>query len=132
MSEQEVEAKQRGIIEGENLREAQSRSRHVEELLIGRVAGVRVEELAGGGIRVTIRGPGSIYGDNSPLYVVDGMPVRSHHGGLRGINPRDVESIRVLKDPADTTLYGVAGMNGVVLIQTVGASGKQGLRPIRD
>ncbi|NBB85161.1 MAG: TonB-dependent receptor plug domain-containing protein [Bacteroidetes bacterium] len=128
----EIDAQQRSEVTGENLKTAKARSQKVEQLLIGRVAGVRVEELPGGGIRVTIRGPGTIYGDTSPLYIVDGMPVESQGGGLWGINPRDVESIRVLKNPADTAIYGVRGMNGVVLIRTIGASGRHGIQPTRE
>lgn len=128
----EIDARQRSELTGEDLEMAKARSRQVEQLLIGRMAGVRVEELAGGGIRVTIRGPGTIYGDTSPLYIVDGMPVESQGGGLRGISPRDVESIRVLKNPEDTAIYGVRGMNGVVLIRTIGASGRHGLHPTRE
>jgi len=128
----EIDAQQRGELTGQDLETAKARSHQVEQLLIGRVAGVRVEELPGGGIRVTIRGPGTIYGDTSPLYIVDGMPVESRRGGLWGINPRDVESIRVLKNPEDTALYGVRGMNGVVLIRTIGSSGRHGLHPTRE
>lgn len=128
----EINAQQRGELTGENLNTAKVRSQQVEQLLIGRIAGVRVEELPGGGIRVTIRGPGTIYGDTSPLYIVDGMPIESRRGGLWGINPRDVESIRVLKNAADTAIYGVRGMNGVVLIRTIGASGRHGIHPTRE
>jgi TonB-dependent SusC/RagA subfamily outer membrane receptor len=39
-------------------------------------------------------------------------------GGLSGINPYDIESIRVLKDAADITMYGVRGANGVIVIKT--------------
>jgi len=128
----ESDAPQRTELTGENLKAAKTRSQQVEQLLIGRVAGVRVEELPGGGIRVTIRGPGTIYGDTSPLYIVDGMPVESRGGGLWGVKPRDVESIRVLKNAADTAIYGVRGMNGVVLIRTIGSSGRHGIQPTRE
>jgi TonB-dependent SusC/RagA subfamily outer membrane receptor len=90
----------------------------IEEILKGRVAGVTVTE-ADGGIAVRIRGQTSIYGSNEPLYVLDGVPITPGPGGsLVGISPYDIESIKVLKDPADTALYGMRGANGVIEIRT--------------
>jgi TonB-dependent SusC/RagA subfamily outer membrane receptor len=64
---------------------------------------------------VRIHGIGSINA-NSPLYVVDGVPLQ---GNINAINPNDVESVQVLKDPAETAMYGVRGANGVILIKTI-------------
>lgn len=90
----------------------------IEEILKGRVAGVTVTQ-GEGGIAVRIRGATSIYGSNEPLYVLDGVPITPGPGGsLTGISPYDIESIRVLKDPADTALYGMRGANGVIEIKT--------------
>lgn len=90
----------------------------IEEILKGRVAGVTVTRVDGG-IAVRIRGATSIYGSNEPLYVVDGVPIQPGPGGsLVGIDPYDIESIEVLKDPADTALYGMRGANGVIVIKT--------------
>jgi TonB-dependent SusC/RagA subfamily outer membrane receptor len=90
----------------------------IEEILKGRVAGVTVVE-TDGGIAVRIRGQTSIYGSNDPLYVLDGVPITPGPGGsLVGISPYDIESIKVLKDPADTALYGMRGANGVIEIRT--------------
>lgn len=89
----------------------------VEELLKGRVAGVEVIE-TGNGFKVRIRGQQSMTGDSQPLYVVDGMPMTPGPDGLVSINPRDVESIEVLKDASSTAIYGVRGANGVILIKT--------------
>jgi TonB-dependent SusC/RagA subfamily outer membrane receptor len=90
----------------------------VEEILKGRVAGVTVTR-TDGGIAVRIRGATSIYGSNEPLYVLDGVPMQPGPGGsLTGIDPYDIESIEVLKDPADTALYGMRGANGVIVIKT--------------
>jgi TonB-dependent SusC/RagA subfamily outer membrane receptor len=89
----------------------------VEELLKGRVAGVEVIE-TGDGFKVRIRGQQSLSGDTQPLYVVDGMPMTPGPDGLVSINPRDVESIEVLKDASSTAIYGVRGANGVILIKT--------------
>ncbi|MEM1125428.1 MAG: TonB-dependent receptor plug domain-containing protein [Bacteroidota bacterium] len=91
----------------------------VEQLLQGRVAGARVFRNASGGLVVQIRGATSIRGNSQPLFVIDGLPVRpGPDGALYGINPRDIESIRVLKNAADTAMYGARGANGVVVVQT--------------
>ena len=90
-----------------------------EELLTGRFAGVRVLRLPNGGVAVRIRGGTSVVGSNEPLYVVDGLPIEPGPGGaLTGINPSDITKIEVLKDIGSTSLYGVRGANGVVLIST--------------
>ncbi len=89
----------------------------IEELLMSRFPGVQVTRTPDGGIAVRIRGATSIHGSNEPLYVIDGVSIRpGPGGGLAGINPYDIESIEVLKDPAGTTMYGVRGANGVVVI----------------
>jgi TonB-dependent starch-binding outer membrane protein SusC len=105
------------VVDGDDLKgipEAQ-----LESLLVGRVAGVQVIRLAGGGISVRIRGQGSITGDNEPLYVVDGMLVQATADrGLYWLNPADIRRIEILKDPSTTSMYGMRGANGVVLITT--------------
>ena len=91
----------------------------IEELLMSRFPGVQVTRAPDGGIAVRIRGTTSIYGSNEPLYVIDGVPIRPRPGGaLFGINPYDIASIKVLKDAASTTMYGVRGANGVIVITT--------------
>jgi TonB-dependent SusC/RagA subfamily outer membrane receptor len=95
----------------------QNANQPIEKVLQGRIAGVTVSQ-APGGISVRIRGGTSIYGNNEPLYVLDGVPIQAGPGGtLTGINPYDIESIRVLKDPADTAMYGARGANGVIIIK---------------
>ena len=89
----------------------------LEELLIGRVAGVTVRQ-GPGGFSVRIRGTSSILGSNEPLYILDGMPYSPGPDGLIAINPFDVASIEVLKDAASTSFYGVRGANGVIVITT--------------
>lgn len=91
----------------------------IENVLQGRIAGVTVLRAPDGGIAVRIRGAASIYGNSEPLYVVDGMPIQpGPNGSLTGISPSDIESIQVLKDPAETAMYGVRGANGVIVIKT--------------
>ena len=90
----------------------------LEKVLQGRVAGVTVIR-TGDGIAVRIRGGSSVYGNNQPLYILDGMPIQpGPNGALSGLNPYDIESIKVLKDAADTAMYGIRGANGVIVIKT--------------
>ncbi len=94
----------------------------IEQLLMGRAPGVIVGRTADGGISVRIRGPASFYASGEPLYVIDGSPIEAGPGGaLSGINPWDIESIQVLKNPGDTAIYGMRGVNGVIIIKTKGS-----------
>jgi TonB-dependent SusC/RagA subfamily outer membrane receptor len=91
----------------------------LEQLVAGRVAGVRVTRAPGGGISVQIRGRSSLVLSNEPLFVVDGVPISpGPNGTLSWLNPHDVASIEVLKDAASTAMYGVRGGNGVIVIKT--------------
>jgi len=91
----------------------------VEQLLEGRFPGVEVIRTRDGGFLIRIRGRSTILGDQEPLYVVDGIAVQVEPGhGLDFLSPADIERIDVLKDPAETSMYGVRGANGVVLITT--------------
>ena len=97
---------------------AGSRVTRVEDLLQGRVAGVVVSRNRSGAMAVRIRGVQSLYGDDEPLFVVDGMPLLSGASSLAGIAPQDVDRIDVLKDAGATAIYGSRGGNGVILIKT--------------
>ena len=91
----------------------------IEKVLMGRFPGVSVTRAADGGVVVRIRGTTSIYGSNEPLYVIDGIAIQpGPDGSLAGINPYDIATIEVLKDAADTAVYGVRGANGVIVIKT--------------
>jgi TonB-dependent SusC/RagA subfamily outer membrane receptor len=91
----------------------------IEKVLEGRVSGVDVSQSPDGGIIVRIRGAASGYGNAAPLYVVDGQVIEAGpSGSLSGINPYDIESIKVLKDPASLTMYGSRAANGVIVIKT--------------
>ncbi|SMO60013.1 TonB-dependent receptor plug domain-containing protein [Solitalea koreensis] len=91
----------------------------------GRVAGVDVT-----GNTVTIRGVHTVFGNTSPLVVLDGAEVDV--GWLRAVNPIDVESIEFLKGPS-AAIYGMRGSNGVIAIYTkrgnflTGAYSKKGM-----
>ena len=66
---------------------------------------------------IRIRGERSLTASNDPLYVVDGVHIMSA-SGIETINPRDIESIDILKDASATAIYGSRGANGVVIITT--------------
>lgn len=101
--------------------------KRVEELLVGRFPGVHVFPTPNGGFSVRIRGAATV-GDREPLYVVDGMPVEVTPGrGLDWLDPADIARIDVLKNPAETSMYGGRGANGVILITTT----KNDQRPLR-
>lgn len=88
----------------------------VTQMLQGRASGVVVgnDNSPGGGTMVRIRGFGSV-NNNSPLYVIDGVPTQ---GTLNQINPNDIESMQVLKDASAASIYGARAANGVVIITT--------------
>lgn len=64
---------------------------------------------------ILIRGINSINASNEPLYILDGM---RYNGPLSMINPNDIESVEVLKNPSETSIYGIQGANGVIVIKT--------------
>lgn len=87
------------------------------EAITGKLAGVQIAATEGSPdaeIRIRVRGGGSITGDNTPLFIVDGFPVES----ISDIPPSDIESIDVLKDASSTAIYGSRGANGVIIITT--------------
>ena len=107
------------------------------DALMGKVAGLSINNSAtgaGGSTRVVLRGNSSLSDNNSPLYVVDGVPYDNggtpgadqaglwgsidHQGGAFDINPEDIESVSVLKGATAAALYGSRAGNGVILITT--------------
>jgi iron complex outermembrane receptor protein len=90
-----------------------------EELLEGRFPGVGIVRTISGGFVVRMRGIGTFLGRSDPLYIVDGTPTEVNpQRGLDWLNPGDIRRITVLKGPPETSLYGVRGANGVVVIET--------------
>ncbi len=89
------------------------------EALQGKAAGVDIttSERPGTLGSVRIRGNRSLTASNSPLYVVDGVPLMSA-SSIETLNPRDIESIDVLKDASATAIYGSRGANGVIIVTT--------------
>ncbi|RAV28439.1 SusC/RagA family TonB-linked outer membrane protein [Sinomicrobium soli] len=91
-------------------------SNTVEKALQGRVPGVQVESAGGdpgSGVRILIRGTGSL-GNNNPLYIVDGVQVSD----INNLNPMDIASMDILKDASAAAIYGSRAANGVVIITT--------------
>lgn len=86
--------------------------------LEGRVAGLTISSntnaIANAPQSIVIRGTNSISSKNEPLYIIDGVPVKSN--ALAKINPNDIQDIKVLKDSAATSLYGAKAANGVLII----------------
>jgi len=104
-----------------------------DQLLQGKVAGVRITNAGGqpdAAPNIRIRGGSSLSGNNSPLIVIDGVPL--DNSGVAGvgnplslINPNDIESFSVLKDASATAIYGSRASNGVLIITTKkGTSGE--------
>lgn len=95
------------------------------EALQGKAAGVDIttSERPGTIGDIRIRGNRSISAENGPLYVVDGVPLMSA-SAIETLNPRDIESIDILKDASATAIYGSRGANGVILVTT--KQGKSG------
>ena len=109
--------------------------------LAGKAAGVQINKNSsgiGGSAKVSLRGIRSAFGDNQPLYVIDGVPMlnigteqaysaiggtanagnRDGGDGISNLNPEDVESISILKGAPAAALYGSQAANGVILITT--------------
>jgi TonB-linked SusC/RagA family outer membrane protein len=94
----------------------------VAQVLQGQLAGVQITQSTGAPgeeISIRIRGEGTI-GNNSPLFIVDGIPTRD----ISFLNPADMNSVTVLKDAAAASIYGSRASAGVIVITT--KSGKTG------
>ena len=115
--------------------------------MYGKAPGVRITQTQGGSagaVSINVRGLTSITGNNQPLIILDGVPIRNggtgkstdfaefgndgqiRSNGLVDINPEDIESISVLKGPNAAALYGSRAGNGVILVTTKKGSHKQG------
>ena len=106
--------------------------------LQGKVAGVQVinSGKAGAEPEIRVRGTNSING-YKPLYVVDGL----FNDNINFLNPQDIESMEILKDPSSLAIFGVRGANGVIIITTkkakegqtrVNINGSFGFKAITD
>lgn len=90
------------------------------QALQGKIAGVQISSFGspGDSPKVNIRGIKSLYGDNQPLYVVDGIFVDN----IDFLNPNDIQDFTVLKDASSSAIYGVKAANGVIVITTKGGN----------
>jgi TonB-linked SusC/RagA family outer membrane protein len=115
-----------GSVAGINQKDIRSRPvNNALQAMQGKVAGVDItsNERPGQIGSINIRGVRSLTASNSPLFVVDGIPLTT--GGIGYINPNDIEAIDVLKDASASAIYGSRGANGVVIISTKqGKAGK--------
>ena len=93
---------------------------NVFQLIQGRVSGVQVF-VSGLDVSVQIRGVGSINAGTGPLYLLDNIPVEA--STLLQVNPRDVSSVDVFKDPARAAIFGAQGANGVIAVYTKTGAG---------
>jgi TonB-linked SusC/RagA family outer membrane protein len=128
----------------------ETRTTNVGNSLIGKVAGLNVSAPPsgpGGSSKIRIRGQSSFGGNNSPLIVVNGVPINNEAGGaangnaegfagegnsdsgdgLQSINPDDIESMTVLKGAAAAALYGFRAKDGAIIITTKSGKGQQGI-----
>ncbi len=108
----------------------------IDQVLQGSVPGLQLGASSGtpGAVQdIRIRGLSSLTASNSPLFVIDGVPVISgttergstgSFSALAALNPNDIESMSVLKDATATAVYGARGANGVIIITT--KKGKSG------
>ncbi|CAL2105726.1 TonB-dependent starch-binding outer membrane protein SusC [Tenacibaculum sp. 190524A02b] len=110
----------------------------VSRMLEGKVAGVNIQNVSGtfgSAPKVTIRGSSSIFGNNTPLYVIDGVVQEDIieqnldqltsgdastliSSSIAGVNANDIKKIDILKDASATSIYGARARNGVVVITT--------------
>ncbi len=113
--------------------------------LSGKLAGVEIRQssgMPGAPSQVMVRGARSFSGNNSPLYVIDGMPVSSesdYGSNVTGsaysnraldLDPNEIESINVLKGQAAAALYGLRASNGVIIITTKKGRGSAMNKPV--
>ena len=115
--------------------------------MAGKVSGMNITPssgMPGASTKITIRGSRSFTGNNTPLYVVDGMPITSTADLSTGssvtgtdyanraldIDPNDIESVNILKGQAASALYGMRAGNGVIVITTKSGRSVAGGKPV--
>lgn len=115
--------------------------------LQGKISGVEIQPssgMPGASSKITIRGSRSFTDNNTPLYVIDGMPISSASDVNTGnsvtgtdyanraidIDPNDIESVNVLKGQAASALYGMRASNGVIVITTKSGAGMVSDKPV--
>jgi len=102
------------VVRGDKLETREAAT--VQEVLQGQLAGVQVMSRGGQPGReatILVRGISTI-NENNPLYIVDGSPLDD----IEFLNPKDIESVQVLKDASASAIYGSKASNGVIIIET--------------
>lgn len=117
-----------------------SHEMNVVNTLQGRVAGLSISSgsgAVGASSSITLRGPTSLTGNNSPLFVINGIPVDndfrasrtgspSYGNPISDLNPDDIESVNVLKGAVAAALYGSRAVNGAIVVTTKSGRGSKG------
>jgi len=100
---------------------------NILQSLSGSTPGINIGQTSSAGQEpdIQIRGQSTINGNQNPLIILDGVYYR---GRISDLNPKDIQSVDVLKDPSSKAVYGAQAANGVVLITT--KSGKKAQKPI--
>ena len=131
-------------VKGDQL--TQASSTNLSSALQGKVSGIDImpsSGMPGASAKITVRGSRSFTGDNTPLYVIDGMPIASTADVSTGnsvtgsdygtrsadLDPNDIESINILKGQAASALYGMRATNGVIVITTKSGKGARKGKP---
>lgn len=132
-------------LKAENLNKAGTTG--LSDALQGKLSGVEIRPssgMPGASSQIVIRGARSFTGNNTPLYVVDGMPIQTTPDFSTGasvagtdiadrsldIDPNEIESINVLKGQAAAALYGIRASNGVIVITTKSGKGLTKGKPV--
>ena len=111
---------------------------NVVNALSSKVAGIEVTSSSGtpgASANIVIRGRSSLSSNNSPLFIVDGVPISNEYSGSYyvdhsnraiDLNSNDIESVSVLKGASATALYGIRAANGAIIITTKSGKGNEG------
>jgi len=98
---------------------ANAGDRPLAEIIASRIPGVRLARAADGSLVLHVRGESSFLNSSGPLYVIDGVQIEpDQQFNLASINPHDIASVEIVKDPSMLSMYGVRGANGVVIIRS--------------
>ena len=97
----------------------QARPVNLQNGLTGKVSGLNIQTTNSGvfaDTRITLRGIRTLTGNNSPLLILDGVPLTLNY--LNSLNPSDVADVTILKSASATAVYGPDGVNGAIVVTT--------------
>lgn len=122
LAQAQKKSSSRGLVTAEDI--AKYPNDPIERIIARKVPGVEVVRAPSGANMLRIRGAVSLPDaesgaqvDKPPLYVVDGVPMRTSDGSLPPIEPQDLDSVRVLKG-TEAAVWGVEGADGVIVFTT--------------